>query len=98
MTQHPPNNKPLETIRDGRLKATIWKNPPKDDDGKGPMYSVRFTRTWRDEQGTYYHSDRFGGSDLLRIARLAHIAYDEIAIDRAEDHLAQQPSQSEALS
>ncbi|UYV12393.1 MAG: hypothetical protein NCW75_13975 [Phycisphaera sp.] len=85
MTQVPTTNKPAETIRDGSLKATIWKNPPKTGDDKGPFYSVQITRTWRDEHGTYHDSDRFSRSELLRVARLANRAYDrELELRAAE--------------
>ncbi len=75
------NSKPLETLRDGSVKATIWRN----DSDKGGFYSVRLTRTWKDEQGQYHDSDSFSGSELLRIARLANIAYDAIQAYRAND-------------
>lgn len=79
------NTKPVDTLRDGSLKATIWKNEGEN----GPRYSVNLTRTWRDEQGNYHDSDSFSGNELLRIARLANIAYDEIAIHRENDRKAQ---------
>lgn len=83
MTQQPTTTKPAESIRDGSLKATIWKNPPKEGTENGPFYSVQITRTWRDEQGTYHDSDRFSGTELLRVARLANLAYDAIVAHRA---------------
>ena len=52
---------------------------------KGNFYSVDFSRTYQDEQGNYHDSHSFSGSELLRIARLANLAYDEIATRRAED-------------
>lgn len=73
------STKPLNTLRDGSLKATIWKNTGES----GNFCSVQLTRTWKDEQGKYHDSDSFSGSELLRIARLANLAYDEIARHRA---------------
>lgn len=73
------NNKPIDTIREGSLKATIWKN----FGDNGNFYSVEFTRTYK--QGAQFKDSRsFSGTELLRIARLAHIAYDEIAIMRSK--------------
>lgn len=80
MTQ-PTNSKPVETIRDGAIKASIWRNQGE----KGPFYSVRITRTYTDEAGTYHDSDRFSGSELLRVARIAGKAYDRVAALRATD-------------
>lgn len=75
------SNKPVDTIRDGSLKATIWMNLRES----GKAYSVQITRSYRDDQGNWHESDSFGGSELLRVARLANIAYDEILIHRAND-------------
>jgi hypothetical protein len=69
------NTKPAATIRDGALKATIWRNTG----DKGEFHSVRFTRTWKDEQGHYHDSDSFSGAELLRLAHLATKAYDQLA-------------------
>jgi hypothetical protein len=67
--------KPVSTIRDGSLKATVWRNKGE----KGDFHSVRFTRTWRDDQGTFHDSDSFSGTELLRLAHLAAKAYDQLA-------------------
>ena len=75
------NAKPVDTIRDGSLKATIWAN----FGDNGTFYSVQITRTYQDEQGNYHDSDSFSNAQLLRVARLAQIAYDEILIHRSND-------------
>lgn len=54
MTQQ-TNSKPVETIRDGAIKASIWKN----EGEKGPFYSVKITRTYTDDAGNYHDSDSF---------------------------------------
>ena len=76
-----PDDQPIDTIRDGSLKATIWKRFGE----KGTFYTVELSRTYTDEQGKYHDSHSYSGSEPLRIARLANIAYDEIAIYRAKD-------------
>ncbi len=73
-------NKPIDTIREGSLKATIWKN----FGDNGNFYSVEFSRTYK-QGDVFKDSRRFSGSELLRIARLAHIAYDEITIMRGKE-------------
>ena len=75
------NNKPIDTIRDGSLKATIWKRTSE----KSTFYSVELTRSYRDENGKWHDSKSFVGDELLRIARLANIAYDETLAHRAAD-------------
>lgn len=75
------NNKPIDTIRDGALKATIWKN----FGDNGNFYSVELSRTYRDENGDYHDSHSFSGSDLLKIARLSELAYSRVADLRDSD-------------
>ena len=72
---------PIDTIRDGRLKATIWKN----QNESGAFYSVNLTRSYQDETEKWHNSDSFSGTELLRIARLAGRAYDRIGELRAAD-------------
>jgi hypothetical protein len=75
------HEKPILTIRDGALKASIWAN--RTDEGK-TFHSVTFGRTFTDGEGQAKTSSSFSGSDLLKIARLADKAYDRIAALRLE--------------
>ncbi|MEE9391200.1 MAG: hypothetical protein V3W41_01710 [Planctomycetota bacterium] len=74
-------NKPIDTLRDGSLKATIWSNFGE----KGAFYTVSLTRTYKDDGGNYHDSDSFSGSELLRIAHLATRAYDRVSDLRQTD-------------
>ena len=78
-------NKPTKTLRDGSIKATIWKN----EGEKGTFYRVNFTRGYKDADGNRKDSDSFSGSELLQIAHLAGKAYDSIAELRQQDRDAQ---------
>ena len=60
-------NKPAATLRDGRLKATIWKNTGE----KGTYHRVDFSRSYQDAKGDWHDSNRFSGTELLRLAHLA---------------------------
>jgi hypothetical protein len=77
-------NSPIDTLRDGRLKATIWKN----FGDNGNFYTVTLSRSYQDEADNWQDSDSFSGSELLRIAHLASRAYDRVSelrsIDRKE--------------
>jgi hypothetical protein len=64
--------RPVETLRDGEIKAAIWKNESEN----GPFHSVTFARTFKSDKDEYQDSDSFSGSQLLRLARLAEKAYD----------------------
>ena len=74
-------NKPIDTLRDGSLKATIWSNFGE----KGTFYTVNLTRTYKDDADKYHDSDSFSGSELLRIAHLATRAYDRVSELRQAD-------------
>lgn len=75
-------NKPIDTIRDGRLKATIWSNPKKN----GVFYTVELSRSYQDDQEKWHNSYSFSGIDPLRIARLSERAYDRIMELRSFDN------------
>ena len=63
--------RPVETLRDGAIKAAIWKNESEN----GPFFSVTFARTYKNGE-ELKDTDSFSGSELLRLARLAEKAYD----------------------
>ena len=74
-------NQPIDTVRDGAIKATIWRN----SGNNGVFYSVEFSRTYRNPDGEFHDSAGFSGSQLLRLARLADIAYTEVRTYETED-------------
>lgn len=69
--QQQESNGPADVLRDGNIKATIWKNEREN----GPSYNTTFARTWQDEQGAYRDSHSFSGTELLRVSELARGAY-----------------------
>ena len=61
------NNKPLDTIRDGRLKITIWENKSE----KGDVYhTMTPSKTYQDREGRLQDSHSFSMSEGLRINAL----------------------------
>lgn len=83
--------RPLETLRDGALKATIWKQ----DGEHAPFYRVNLTRSYRDDAGNWHDTDSFTGSDLLKVALLATRAYERTSALRQEDRNAPVNAESE---
>ncbi len=65
------SNTPEDTIRDGRIKATLWRN----EGEKGPYVSTDFSRSWQDSEGQWHDSKSFGLGDLLGLSELARTAY-----------------------
>jgi len=64
-------NKPETVIRDGSLKATVWRN----ESDKGPYYNTTLAKTYTDQQGNPRDTQNFSQSDLLRVAELGREAY-----------------------
>ena len=74
----PTKNKPVRTLRDGLLKASIWRNQSE----KGAYYTVTFSRSFKDNRGEFRDSSSFSGAELLRLSKLADLAHTEIAAIR----------------
>ncbi len=76
------DNKPADSIRDGRLKATIWRNESEN----GTFYSTDFVRSYKDSNDDWKDvSGGFSGAELLRVSRLAEKAYERELELRVED-------------
>ena len=73
MTQPTPN-KPIDEVRIGRVKATIWRN--QTEDGKS-RYSVVFARLYKDGD-TWQSSQSFGRNDLLLLTKVADLAHTRV--------------------
>lgn len=86
--------RPVETLRAGAVKASIWKN----DSEKGAFFSVSFSRTYKNADGRLRDVSSFSGPQLLQLSRLAEKAYDraaelrraENATEEAEEHAEEQ--------
>lgn len=68
------NNKPEITLRDGNLKATVWRN----EGDKGEYHAVNLAKTYTGEDGKPRDTASFSQSDLLRIAELSRETYGAI--------------------
>ncbi len=79
--QQPESTGPADVLRDGNIKATIWKNEREN----GPSFSTVFARTWQDEEGGYRDSHSFSGTELLRVSELARGAYTR-TIELRQEH------------
>jgi len=67
------SQRPIETIRDGKLSASIWQN---SSDNGNLFYSVTFERVYTGEDEQPHSAASFSGTDLLKISLLATKAYD----------------------
>ena len=75
------NQKPVDEIRIGRVKATIWRNGPDEQ----PRHNVPFSRLYKD--GDQWKSTQsFGRNDLLVLAKV---------VDQAHSRLFELPQEQE---
>ena len=79
------SNAPVETFRDGRLKATVWENTGDN----GTYHTVSLAKVYEDREGKLQETNSFSGAELLRVAELAREAHAftrdlrrEVAIER----------------
>jgi hypothetical protein len=69
------NNKPVNTLRCGNIKATIWQNVSE----KGPFFSTTFSRPFKDQSGAWRNGTSFGLNDLEALVTVACDAKEWIA-------------------
>ncbi|SMD04531.1 hypothetical protein [Primorskyibacter flagellatus] len=74
-------NSPIETLRDGRLKASLWLN----ENDKGSYYTVSLAKVYEDRDGKLKETNSFSAGELLRVAELAREAHGEIR-ERNREH------------
>ena len=67
-------NKPVDEVRIGRVKATIWRN--NTEDGRH-RYNVVFSRLYKDGD-TWASTPSFGRNDLLVLAKVADLAHTRV--------------------
>ena len=67
------NQKPVDEIRIGRVKATIWRNGTDER----PRHNVTFGRLYK-EADQWKTTQSFGRNDLLVLAKVADLAHSRI--------------------
>ena len=72
--------RPEETLREGSLKAAIWRN----EGEHGAYHSVTVARTYKDRDGNLQDTQSFRPKDMLGLSELARRAHhDANDLDRA---------------
>ncbi len=80
MAEEQKRNTPLERLRDGNIKASVWENEREN----GAQHSVTFSRSYQDNEGQHRDTQSFGLNDLLKLSRLAEKSYDAIQERRSQ--------------
>ena len=73
-------NKPVETLRDGALKLSIFRNQREN----GVSFSMQPGRIYTDSQGHVRESASLSGSEPIRMAKLLDKGYDRVADFKAQ--------------
>jgi predicted 2-oxoglutarate/Fe(II)-dependent dioxygenase YbiX len=69
------NNKPVNQLRCGNIKATIWENVSE----KGLFFSTTFSRPFKNQFGEWRNGTSFGLNDLEALMNVAFEAKEWIA-------------------
>ena len=77
------NQKPVDEVRIGRVKATVWRNGTDEQ----PRHNVTFSRLYKDEAGEWKSTQSFGRNDLLVLAKVADLVHTRILQIPAEADL-----------
>ena len=84
-------NPPVHTIRYGTIRAAIWKREVDLGNNSRPMYSVTFTRSYKDGN-EWKDSASFGPDDLLTLAKIADEAHTFVHQARSQENAARRES------
>jgi len=77
-------DRPVHTIRYGTVRAAIWKREVDLGNNSRPMYSVTFSRLYKNGD-TWKDSGSFGPDDLLTLAKLANDAHTFVHQNRSKE-------------
>ena len=71
MSDPSEKNRPAETLREGPLKAAIWRNEGEN----GAYHSVTLARTYKDQNGDLRDTNSFRSKDMLSLSELTRRAH-----------------------
>lgn len=75
--------RPINTLRDGKLSISIWRNEKAEGDGF--WYEAKPGRTYTDKDDKAQTAITFSGADLLVMAELYRRSYHWIRQQEARD-------------
>ncbi|MDF1722447.1 MAG: hypothetical protein P1U65_17370 [Minwuia sp.] len=84
--------RPEDVLRDGNLKASIWRNGSE----RGDYFATTFARTHKDDDGNLRDSHSFIGTDLLKLSELARRSYERTSELRREEFKGRREEQGRA--
>lgn len=75
------SNEPKLKLRDGLICATVWENSFESEDGTRKRISIDINRSYKDGE-EWKETSSFSPTELLKVARLAERAYEQILSTR----------------
>lgn len=67
-------SRPAESLREGPLKAAIWRNEGQN----GDYHTVTVARSYKDKDGNWRDTSSFRAQDMLGLSELARRAHHEV--------------------
>jgi hypothetical protein len=67
MATNQQSKRPATTLRCGNIKATIWENVCEN----GPFFATTFSRSFKDQSGSWHNGTSFGLNDLEALMTVA---------------------------
>jgi hypothetical protein len=92
-----PSRGPEDTLREGPLKATIWRNEGEN----GAYRTTEYTRSYQDKDGKWHDTHAMRESDNLPLRHLSGRAHDRVMalkIAEREHRKTKTPEQSKDMS
>ena len=78
-------NKPAKNFRAGAVRATVWSNPTKNDDGTEGSYStVALERSYKDKNGAWQTTNSLRVNDVPKAMLVLNKAYEFVALNEEE--------------
>lgn len=65
---------PEDTLREGPLKSTIWRNEGRN----GDFFTTQYTRAYKDQDGAWHETTQMRESDHLPLRHLSGKTHDRI--------------------
>lgn len=87
------NNRPVNEVKIGRVKASIWSNSTKH----GPRYAVTVGRLFKPEDGPWQTSPTLDRDDLLTAAKVLDLAHSWIIAQPVQAQSAEGAEQPDPL-
>ena len=79
-------NKPVKEFKAGLVKASIWSNKAKNQQGEEIEFkTVSFSRSYTDKEGEWHETQSMNRDDLPKLQLVLSKAYEFLALKKEEE-------------